>query len=99
MPRAACPRKSWRAPPFFDDFDGFTQPQYALLDAFLQAESRTVALCCDGLADAEDGLGLFSPVAHGRALLRAARRLGVRVEKPKLCRKTCAMPARRGWLP
>ena len=73
---------------FLDDFDGFTQPQYALLDAFLQAESCTVALCCDGLADAEDGLGLFSPVKRTAArLLRAARRLGVRVEKPKLLQK------------
>ena len=49
---------------FLDDFDGFTQPQYALLDAFLQAESCTVALCCDGLADAEDGLGLFLSLIH-----------------------------------
>lgn len=73
---------------FLDDFDGFTQPQYALLDAFLQAESCTVALCCDGLADAEDGLGLFSPVKRTAArLLRAARRLGVPVEKPKLLQK------------
>ena len=73
---------------FLDDFDGFTQPQYALLDAFLQAESCTVALCCDGLADAESGLGLFSPVKRTAArLVRAARRLDVPVQGPKLLQK------------
>ncbi|MFQ9901616.1 MAG: hypothetical protein ACLRWF_08075 [Ruthenibacterium sp.] len=85
---------------FLDDFDGFTQPQYALLDAFLQAESCTVALCCDGLADAEDGLGLFSPVKRTAArLLRAARRLGVPVEKPKLLQKDLRHAGARGWPP
>ena len=70
---------------FLDDFDGFTQPQYTLLELFLQAESCTVTLCCDGLADAEGGLGLFSPVKRTAArLIHAAHRLDVAVAKPKL---------------
>ena len=44
--------------------------------------------CCDGLADAESGLGLFSPVKRTAArLVRAARRLDVPVQGPKLLQK------------
>ncbi|MEI3013803.1 MAG: hypothetical protein V8T36_03070 [Ruthenibacterium lactatiformans] len=47
---------------FIDNFDGFTAPEYRMLEKLVEAEECTVTLCCDGLSDNEAGLGLFSPV-------------------------------------
>lgn len=68
---------------FIDGFDGFTAPEYRMLKTLLLAEECTVTLCCDALADPEEGLGLFSPVKKtARRLVRIAREQNVRVEKP-----------------
>ncbi|MEG0617412.1 MAG: PD-(D/E)XK nuclease family protein, partial [Oscillospiraceae bacterium] len=56
---------------FVDNFDGFTYPEYRLLDKLLQAQDCTVTLCCDGISDNDNGLGLFSPVKDTAARLRA----------------------------
>lgn len=70
---------------FIDDFDGFTAPEYKMLEKLLLAESCTVALCADGLADQDGGLGLFSAVKQTAARLRAlAARAGVDVALPQL---------------
>ena len=70
---------------FIDNFDGFTAPQYRLLEKLVLAERCVVTLCCDGLADREAGLGLFSPVKQtAQRLLRLARRAGVDTAAPVL---------------
>lgn len=68
---------------FIDGFDGFTAPEYRMLQTLLLAEECTVTLCCDGLSDPEEGLGLFSPVKKtARRLVRMAREQGVGVSAP-----------------
>lgn len=68
---------------FIDGFDGFTAPEYRMLNTLLLAGECTVTLCCDALADPEDGLGLFSPVKKtARRLIRIAREQGVEVAAP-----------------
>lgn len=68
---------------FIDNFDGFTAPQYALLAGLVRAEKCTVALCCDGLADHDGGMGLFSSVKRAAARLRRiAGAAGVGVAAP-----------------
>ena len=51
---------------FIDGFDGFTAPEYRMLETLLTARECVVTLCCDGLDDPEEGLGLFSPVKRRR---------------------------------
>lgn len=73
---------------FIDNFDGFTAPQYRLLEKLVHAERCTVALCCDGTADKEAGLGLFSPVKMtAQRLRRIAAREGVAVAAPKVLKE------------
>lgn len=73
---------------FIDGFDGFTAPEYRMLKTLLCAEECTVTLCCDGLADAEEGLGLFSPVKKtANRLVRLAREQGVAVAAPHRMRE------------
>ena len=68
---------------YIDNFDGFTAPQYAMLAQLVRAEGCTVALCCDGFADHDGGMGLFSPVKHvAQRLRRIAAAQGVRVAAP-----------------
>src|SRR5699024_5828395 len=69
---------------FVDEFDAFNASNYRLLEAILPAaEEMTVALCADGLADPEQGLGLFSRAKRVAALLLdAARRREVRCAAP-----------------
>lgn len=69
---------------FVDEFDAFNASKYRLLEAILPAaEEMTVALCADGLADPEQGLGLFSRAKRVAALLLdAARRREVRCAAP-----------------
>ena len=69
---------------FVDEFDTFNAPKRRLLEQLMQfAPSTTVALCCDGLHDAEGGLGLFSGAKRVAAALRAAaRKNGVAVASP-----------------
>lgn len=72
---------------FIDDFDGFTAPEYRLLQA-LMAYSPLVqaALCCDALAEDEEGLGLFSPVREtARRLGQMADKAGVKRAAPLYC--------------
>lgn len=70
---------------FIDNFDGFTAPQYRLLEKLMHAQQCTVALCCDGTADQEAGLGLFSPVkTTAQRLRRIAAREGIAVAVPKV---------------
>ena len=69
---------------FIDEFDTFNAPKRRMLEAMLLcAPSITVALCADGLEDAEGGLGLFSGAKKMAAALRVmARQNGVRVAAP-----------------
>ncbi|MEG0648283.1 MAG: PD-(D/E)XK nuclease family protein [Oscillospiraceae bacterium] len=68
---------------FIDNFDGFTAPEYKMLAKLIFAESCTVTLCCDGLSDKDEGLGLFSPVKKTAARLRAlAAKRGADVAAP-----------------
>lgn len=70
---------------YIDGFDGFTAPEYRMLEGLMQAECCTVTLCCDSLSDSDAGLGLFSPVKKtAQRLTRIARRLDVRVAQPHL---------------
>ena len=69
---------------FIDEFDTFNAPKRRLLERVLQfAPETTVALCCDGLDDAEGGLGLFSGAKKmALALRQTARKNGVAVASP-----------------
>lgn len=69
---------------FIDDFDGFTAPEYTLLRRVVACcESVCVALCCDGLAETEGGMGLFSPVRKtAQRLLQIAQKEGVQAKAP-----------------
>lgn len=73
---------------FIDNFDGFTAPEYRLLEPMLRhCEGVWAALCCDGLTETDGGLGLFSPVRKtARFLEDLARRAG-RVVRPPLVLK------------
>ena len=53
-----------------DEFDTFNAPKRALLAAMLPAADVTVCLCCDGEADPDHGLGLFSGAKKVAATLR-----------------------------
>lgn len=67
-----------------DAFKGFTAPQKRVLGhIFRQSDDVYVTLCADRLEDAEQGLGLFSPVQKTAGeLLRLARKLDVEAAKP-----------------
>lgn len=69
---------------FLDDFDGFTAPEYDLLRRLLaHSKGVTLALCCDGLSDPDEGLGLFSPVKQTAAkLIRMAKNENLPVGSP-----------------
>ncbi len=69
---------------FIDNFDGFTAPEYELLDMLVQhCEAMYVALCCDGLHEKQGGLGLFSPSRKtAQRLLQRARRFGISTKNP-----------------
>lgn len=70
---------------YIDNFDGFTAPEYRMLERLVQAPACTVALCCDTLSDGEAGLGLFSPVKKtAQNLRRIAGSRGVPVEAPHI---------------
>ena len=55
---------------YVDEFDTFNAPKRALLAAMLPAADVTVCLCCDGEADPDHGLGLFSGAKKVAATLR-----------------------------
>lgn len=68
---------------FIDNFDGFTAPEYRMLEKLVEAEECTVTLCCDGLSDNEAGLGLFSPVKKtAQNLRRIAGKQSVEIAAP-----------------
>ncbi|MEG2164817.1 MAG: PD-(D/E)XK nuclease family protein [Ruthenibacterium sp.] len=70
---------------FIDNFDGFTAPEYRMLKQIVCAESCTVTLCADTLAEHEGGFGLFSSVRRmAQRLRRIAAGAGVSVETPLL---------------
>ncbi len=67
-----------------DNFDGFTAPEYKLLESLMaHCEEVAVALCCDEMQENEGGLGLFSPVrATAQRLMQRAGRLGLACPAP-----------------
>lgn len=70
---------------FVDNFDGFTFPEYRMLNVLLQAKQCTITLCCDSLHDSEAGMGLTSPVKATAARLRLmAARLNIAVASPEV---------------
>ncbi|MDL2253175.1 PD-(D/E)XK nuclease family protein [Ruminococcaceae bacterium OttesenSCG-928-I18] len=71
---------------YIDNFDGFTSPEYKLIDTLLRGcTSVNITLCCDSLQETEGGLGLFSPVrATAQRLLARARKAGLPTPAPVL---------------
>lgn len=69
---------------FINHFDGFTTPEYQLLEQVLKfCEIFAVSLCCDGLNETDGGLGVFSPVrATAARLVALAQKTGVQVKAP-----------------
>ncbi len=69
---------------YADSFDGFTAPEYALLEEVMRhAEGLYVTLCCDVLVGAREAPDLFTPVRRAAAALqRRAGRAGLRVGRP-----------------
>lgn len=63
---------------YIDNFDGFTAPEYGLIQPMLQhCKALTVALCCDTLEETQGGLGRYSPVRRtAHHLKRVAEQLG-----------------------
>ncbi len=74
---------------FVDEFDTFNAPKRSLLEKILLwAPDVSVALCCDGLEDHEQGMGLFSGAKQVAASLRIlARHSGVPVAAPVILEK------------
>ena len=72
---------------FVDEFDTFNAPKRALLAAMLPVTDVTVCLCCDGEADPDGGMGLFSGAKQvASALRRMATDAGVPVHTETLTR-------------
>lgn len=71
---------------FIDEFKGFTAVEMQTLSLIIRgARDCTIALCADGLADADQGMGLFSPVVSvANSLVRMAKEQGVAVASPEL---------------
>lgn len=71
---------------FVDEFDTFNASKKRLLELMLTAAPEvTVALCCDGLQDYDQGLGLFSGAkAVANSLIRLARKNEVPCAAPVL---------------
>lgn len=74
---------------FVDEFDTFNASKRDLLERILEwAPSVTVVLCCDGLADYEEGTGLFSGAKQvAQTLVRMAQQNGVTVKVPVVLRE------------
>ncbi len=74
---------------FVDEFDTFNASKKRLIELMLTAAPQvTVALCCDGLQDYDDGLGLFSGAkAVANSLIRLARNNEVPCAAPVLLEK------------
>ena len=71
---------------FIDEFDTFNAPKRRMLERMMQlAEETSIALCCDGMEDYENGMGLFSGGKKMATVLRQmARKNGVAVAAPTL---------------
>lgn len=74
---------------FIDNFDGFTAPEYELLNEVVaRCEDVHMALCCDTLAENQSGLGLFSPVRKtALKLQQKAQKNGQRIFKKEMVRQ------------
>ncbi len=74
---------------FIDEFDTFNAPKRQILQKIMSfAPQTTVALCCDGLEDYDNGMGLFSGAKQMGAVMRQlARKNGVPVEAPIVLEK------------
>ncbi len=69
---------------FIDNFDGFTPPQYSLIEKLITAKECTVALCCDMQMDEDDASNLFAPVKNtAMRLIRMAQKQEVTVQMPQ----------------
>lgn len=68
---------------YIDDFDGFTAPEYKLLEKIITyAGGITVGLCAPDMNDKYNGTGLFSPVQKtARRLFRIANGACVKTAK------------------
>ncbi len=70
---------------YIDGFDGFTAPQYKMLELIMQNSDCTVSLCADTLFENEGGFGLFSSVKKAAArLIRIAKRRNIAVKAPEV---------------
>ncbi len=67
---------------FIDNFDGFTPPQYTLIEKFVAAKECTVALCYD--TRLQGNSSLFEPVKNtAQRLIRLAQRQNITVQTPE----------------
>ncbi|MEG2769632.1 MAG: hypothetical protein RR902_02340, partial [Oscillospiraceae bacterium] len=68
---------------FIDNFDGFTAPEYKLIERFIaDGKNCTVTLCANSLFDEFNGLGLFSSVQKAaNRLMQIAKKNDVGILK------------------
>lgn len=71
---------------FIDSFDGFTAPEYEMLEQILQhCDDVTVAFCCDEPFQQDELPGLFVPVRRALArLYRLADKTGCKKAVPEI---------------
>ncbi len=68
---------------FIDNFDGFTAPQYRMLERLVLCKNITIALCCDTFDEKQGGFGLFSGVRKTAQRIKTiAQKAGVVVSAP-----------------
>ncbi len=73
---------------FVDNFDGFTSPQYNMLEKLIFAKKMCVSLCCDTLLQNNDETSIFGPVAlTARRLKNIAQKHMVEVKAESKCSK------------
>ncbi len=73
---------------FIEGFEGFTAPQYKMLDVIIQNADCTVTLCTDTLYDNQGGFGIFSSVKKTALYLRnMAQKSHITVKAPKIMQK------------
>ncbi len=68
---------------FIDNFDGFTPPQYNMLEKLMTARECTITLCLDTQNETQGGIGLFSAVrSTALRLIRTAQKNNVQINSP-----------------
>ncbi len=73
---------------FVEGFEGFTAPQYKMLDAIIQNADCTISLCTDSLVETQGGFGIFSSVKKtAMHLKQMASKENIKVKAPKVMKE------------